>query len=144
MIRCHREHLEARCRSRGYTLDEVMPCVVSQEGDYWTIDTDHPAYPAVARVGHKLSADCAKKTLGVGSHLKRLLARIGITASPECFCNVRAAEMDANGVDWCEQHLSTIVGWLREEAAKRGLPFLDAAGRLLVRRAIRNARRSAS
>jgi hypothetical protein len=42
-----------------------------------------------------------------------------------------------------EDHQITIVGWLREEATKRGLPFLDAAGRLLVRRAIKNARKSA-
>ena len=45
MITCHRSHLEARCRERGYTLDEVMPCVVAQDGDQWTIDVDHPAYP---------------------------------------------------------------------------------------------------
>jgi hypothetical protein len=52
--------------------------------------------------------------------------------------------MDTRGCDWCEANLDTIVGWLREEAEKRGLPFLDVAGRLLVRRAIRNARRAAS
>ena len=51
--------------------------------------------------------------------------------------------MDAAGCEWCEAHLDEIVGWLREEARARGLPFLDAAGRLLVRRAIANARRNA-
>jgi hypothetical protein len=43
MIACHRSHLEARCTERGYTLDEVMPCVVAQDGDQWTIDVDHQA-----------------------------------------------------------------------------------------------------
>jgi hypothetical protein len=43
-----------------------------------------------------------------------------------------------------EANIDTVVGWLREEATKRGLPFLDAAGRMLVRRAIRNARRAAA
>ena len=52
--------------------------------------------------------------------------------------------MDAKGCDWCEANIDTIVGWLREEAEKRGLPFLDVVGRLLVRRAIRSARRAAS
>ncbi len=52
--------------------------------------------------------------------------------------------MDARGCEWCEANIDTIVGWLREEAEKRGLPFLDVVGRLLVRRAIRNARRAAS
>jgi len=37
-----------------------------------------------------------------------------------------------------------IVGWLRTEAASRGLPFVDFAGKLLVSRAIANARRSAA
>jgi hypothetical protein len=47
--------------------------------------------------------------------------------------------MDSRGCDWCKDNLGTIVGWLREEAAKRKLPFIDTAGRLLVKRAIRNA-----
>ena len=49
--------------------------------------------------------------------------------------------MDANGCDWCEANIEEIVGWLRESAAERGLPFVDIAGRVLVRRAIHNARR---
>jgi hypothetical protein len=81
---------------------------------------------------------------GPGTELKSLLSAIGIVAKPDCSCHARARVMDRQGCDWCEQHLDTIVGWLREEAAKRGLPFLDAGGRLLVRRAIRNARRAAS
>lgn len=79
---------------------------------------------------------------GPGSELKKLLALVGITASATCSCNRRAISMDANGADWCEANIDTIVGWLREEAEKRGLPFLDVAGRMLVRRAIRNARRA--
>jgi len=51
MISCHRSHLDAACRSRGYSLDEVMPCVVTQDGDMWTIDADHPAYPRVPKPG---------------------------------------------------------------------------------------------
>jgi hypothetical protein len=43
---------------------------------------------------------------------------------------------------WCEANLDKIVGWLREQAEARGLPFLDLAGRLLVRRAIQNARKA--
>jgi ribosomal protein L37E len=50
MIRCPREHLLYRCHERGYTLDEVLPCVISQDGDEWTIDVDHPAYPRVSRL----------------------------------------------------------------------------------------------
>jgi hypothetical protein len=81
---------------------------------------------------------------GPGTELKKLLAMVGITAKPNCSCNAKARMMDANGCDWCEANLDEIVGWLREEATKRGLPFLDAAGRVLVRRAISNARKEAA
>jgi len=86
----------------------------------------------------------APPTHGPGTELKALLARVGITATPDCSCNARAAEMDRQGVEWCEANLDTIVGWLREQAEARGLPFLDLAGRLLVRRAIANARKAAA
>ena len=78
---------------------------------------------------------------GPGTELKKLLANVGMTSTANCKCNSRAALMDANGCDWCEAHTEEIVSWLREEATERGLPFLDVAGRLLVRRAIANARR---
>jgi hypothetical protein len=74
--------------------------------------------------------------------LKKLLKKIGITATPNCSCNARARTMDEKGCDWCEANIDEIVGWLREEAAKRGLPFVDMAGRMLVKRAIRNARKA--
>jgi hypothetical protein len=45
MIRCRLRHLEARCRQRGYTLDEVRPCIVTQDGDQITVDETHAAYP---------------------------------------------------------------------------------------------------
>jgi len=61
-----------------------------------------------------------------------------------CTCNARAREMDAWGVEESAkpERVEQAVGWLREEASKRGLPFLDAAGRVLVRRAIHNARKA--
>jgi len=143
MTTCHRTFLESRCRERGYTLDEVMPCVVAQDGDQWTIDTEHPAYPATPKPGHEPQpAAPPPPTHGPGTELKKLLAKVGITASPDCSCNARARTMDEKGCDWCEANLDEIVDWLREEATKRGLPFVDMAGRMLVRRAIRNARKA--
>ena len=62
MITCHRSYLEARCTERGYTLDEVMPCVVSQDGDEWTIDVEHPAYPRVSRFPPPASAPDLART----------------------------------------------------------------------------------
>ena len=141
MIVCHRRHLVLRCVERGYTLAEVMPCVVAQDGDTWTVDTGHPAYPSAAK--HGLVPQTIPRS-GPGTELKKLLGRIGIVASPNCKCNSRARLMDRMGIEWCEANIDRIVGYLREAAADRGLPFIDAAGRLLVKRAIRNARRAAS
>jgi hypothetical protein len=76
-----------------------------------------------------------------GLALKRLLARVGIVATANCSCNAKAMQMDIWGCDKCEENTDVIVGWLREEAEKRGLPFLDAAGRLLVKKAISDARK---
>ena len=133
MITCHRRHLFERCRERGYLLAAVMPCVVSRDGPVWTIDENHPAYP---RAPKPAGAG------GAGTELKKLLGRIGIRSSPSCGCNARAREMDARGVAWCADNVETIVGWLREESQRRKLPFIAPAARLLVKAAIKNARKA--
>jgi len=141
MITCHRSHLEARCTERGYTLDEVMGCVVSQNGDEWTIDTESEFYPRVSR----LPETPAPPTHGPGTELSKLLKRIGINPTPTCACRAKQQEMDQWGCDECSkpERIDEVVKVMREEATARGLPFLDAAGRMLVRRAISNARRNA-
>jgi hypothetical protein len=73
--------------------------------------------------------------------MKALLAKIGIVASPTCSCNKRAKIMDEKGCDWCEANIDTISGWLAEEAKKRKLPYAHAAGKMLIRLAIRRARK---
>lgn len=78
-----------------------------------------------------------------GTHLKALLRWARLEADSACKCSERAALMDAWGCDECERRLDEIVGWLREESTRRGLPFVDAVGRMLVSRAIKLARESA-
>ena len=81
---------------------------------------------------------------GPGTHLKGLLALIGITASPNCSCNARAKQMDEWGPDECEKRMPEIVTWLGEEAKRRGLPFVRLAGEQIVKMAIRRARKAAA
>ena len=147
MIVCHYTNLHERCRERGYALDEVMPCVVSQEGDQWTIDVDHPAYPRHPKPGFvPPQPEPPQPSHGPGTELKALLAGwpFRIVATPDCKCTSRAAYMDAKGCDWCEspEGMTEIMGFLREAAEERGLPFLDMAARFLVKRAISNARKA--
>lgn len=84
---------------------------------------------------------------GPGTELKKLLAGwpLYIKTTENCSCNAHALRMDveeARSPGWCIEHIDEIVGWLREEATKRGFPFLDTAGRLLVRRAVAKAKRA--
>ena len=51
MISCRLQHLEQRCRQRGYTLDEVRACIVSADGDAIVVDELHPAYPREPKPG---------------------------------------------------------------------------------------------
>jgi hypothetical protein len=81
---------------------------------------------------------------GPGTELSKLLKRFGIEPTPTCACRAKAAQMDAWGPDECSKPERTeeVVAVMREEAKARGLPFLDAAGRMLVKRAIQNARKA--
>lgn len=133
IVVCHRQFLESRCAQRGVPIDSAMACVVKADGDVLSVDTSHPAYPATR------PAMAAK---GAGTELKKLLAKIGITAEGDCKCNKRAAYINQMGIEWAEQNIDEIVGYLRESAQERGLPFVDMAGRVLVKRAIHNAKKA--
>jgi len=141
VITTHRSNLEARCTERGYTLDEVLPCVVSQDGDEWTIDVESEFYPRVSR----LPEPPAPTANGPGTELSKLLKRFVIEPTPTCACRAKAAQMDEWGPDECSkpERIDEVVAVMRAEATARGLPFIDIAGRMLVRRAIANARRNA-
>ena len=150
MITGHIKAFKSRCLQRGYTFEEVRACIVSEDGDQITVDVDHPAYPREAKPGFvrpKAMARTPPPTHGPGVELKKLLLLVGIVATPNCACNARARMMDeyeARKPGWCLEHIEEIVGWLREEATKRGLPFIATLAKLMVRRAIHNARKEAS
>jgi hypothetical protein len=45
MITGPRVQFLARYTQRGYTWEQVFPCIVSENGDTITVDETHPAYP---------------------------------------------------------------------------------------------------
>jgi hypothetical protein len=79
---------------------------------------------------------------GPGTELSKMLKRFGIEYVPGCKCADHARQMDLWGPDGCERQIQTIVGWLRKESEKRGLPFVEFAAKHLVQRAINRARRA--
>lgn len=89
----------------------------------------------------KVSARCRVVASGPGAELKALLASFGITASPTCQCNKMATQMDSWGPEESLKHIEQIVDVMQETAQARGLPFLRAAGRKLVRISCSRARR---
>ena len=141
-----------RAQQRGYDLEFIKGCIVkSLPNGRWLVDIDHPNYPRDKNKPYVQNIEPVKPVPqpppvleGPGTELKKLLGKIGITAKPNCSCNARANTMNQKGIEWCEQNIDEIVGWLKEEATKRKLPFIDYAGKLLVKRAISNARKNAS
>jgi len=128
MITTHKKNLVARCKERLYKLEEVMDCVVKQDGDQWTIDVDHPKYPMTIKQG-------------VGTELKSFLANFGIKTTPSCRCTSRAIEMNFRGLDWCKKNRELITDWLEEEAKSRKLPFVRFVGKKAVDIAIKRFER---
>lgn len=79
-----------RCVERGYTLDEVMPCVVRQDGDKWTIDETHAAYP---RPRPGLGDMVAAGLTAIGITEKRVAAVLG----RPCGCQARRQALNRLG-----------------------------------------------
>jgi len=78
---------------------------------------------------------------GPGSILTNMISSMGIKSTPNCSCRRHAIEMNSKGPDWCEENMSTILSWLKEESAKRHLPYIESVASLVVKRAIKTSRR---
>ena len=63
VIRCHEKHLKARCEERGHDLESAKACIVSRDGSFVWVDTEHPAYPRA----------------GLGDAVESVLSSVGIT-----------------------------------------------------------------
>ena len=68
MITGRRSSFEARCRQRGYTLEQVRPCIISEDGDMITVDETHPAYPR-PKPGPSLAAKAANFATAAAKHI---------------------------------------------------------------------------
>lgn len=94
MITGRRTAFEARCRQRGYTLEQVRPCIVSEDGDFITVDETHPAYPrAKPGLGDMVAAGLS----AIGITKERVSKAIG----KPCGCGARQQAMN----EWGKKHL---------------------------------------
>ncbi len=95
---------------------------------------------AVEKIGLQGQASIIP-TDGAGTELKNLIAKFGLKPGLNCKCGQHIREMDRQGVDWSEQNIPVITGWLREEAQRAKLPFTEIGAKLLIRKAIANAKK---
>lgn len=80
--------------------------------------------------------------IGAGTELKKLIAKFGFKPKAGCKCAQHIREMNQNGIDWCSQNIDTIVGWLREEAVRAKLPFTEVGAKMMIKIAIRQAKKT--
>ena len=90
MITCPLLYLMQRCQERGYTLDEVRPCIVSEDGDMITVDETHPAYPR-ARPG--LGDIVSSGLSAIGITKERVSKLVGV----DCGCHKRQQALNELG-----------------------------------------------
>ncbi len=135
MITGHRSSFEARCRQRGYTLDEARPCIVSEDGDRITVDETHPSYPRAPKPGVSLVQKAANFAAATAKHIaagaprctqEQIDARFAICqgcehfdgkACKKCGCPVVREKKFVSKLSWADQ--SCPVGkWGPEDTGK--------------------------
>lgn len=122
----------------GQTYDELGDWTQAQiEDGLKALLGDNPAAYLRAQFPRTMEED----PNGPGTVLSKMIKSMGIVMSDSCSCRRHAIEMNTKGNDWCEQNIDTVVGWLREEAHRRGLPFVDMVGKLMVGRAVKKSRK---
>lgn len=84
---------------------------------------------------------------GPGDYLHDAILRwVGESPTDGCQCRSRISQINARGPQGCREHLDEIVGWLLDEAQRRGwrtakLPGVRWAIKRLVFQAIHKAER---
>ena len=73
-MKLHASSVMVRCVQRGYSWDEITPCLTQDLGDGWyEVDVDHPAYPRTQKPGTE------PPKAGLGDMVASALTAIGIT-----------------------------------------------------------------
>lgn len=81
----------------------------------------------------------AVRNTGPGTNLKRYLSWFA-TETTSCACKDRVNIMNTWGPDICTQNVDIILDWLEQSAAERKIPFVRFIAKILVLKAIAEAR----
>jgi hypothetical protein len=142
-----------------------LPVIVSEEACDVCLKQDKPCQKnevtsslvfATATVANiKLSNDLLKEVQdhlakleypmeGTGAELTKLLSWFKFMDSDQCLCKQRAILMNSWGCAKCAQEIPIILEWLRASAEQLGIIYFDIAARIIVQKAIANARANGS
>jgi len=122
-------------KPEGY-IEDVMSYVVEKTDTHIVLENDD--YHMLRK---KYSGDADESLRGPGTELHKLLSKFGIRMKKGCSCRGRVVQMNMWGCDACEENIDVISGWLKEESEKRGLPYVECIAKLIVRTAIKKARK---
>ena len=128
------------------TLVVVSTSEYSEEGSYTPNFLDSKLKEVLGTDPQSVLQGLFPKTVeqdpeGPGAILTNMIKSIGIVSSSSCSCRRHAIEMNEKGNDWCEENISTILSWLKDESKKRNLPFVEAVAKMIVNRAISKSRK---
>jgi hypothetical protein len=98
-MKLHATDVMARCVERGYSWDEITPCLLKDLGNGWyEVDVDHHAYPRKAKPGFE------PPKAGLGDMVASALTAIGITkervalvVGGDCGCTKRQEQLNELG-----------------------------------------------
>lgn len=97
-MRLHAKDVMVRCVQRGYSWEEIRPCLTKDLGGGWyDVDVSHPSYPAKPKPGYKTP-------MGLGDMVAAGLSAIGITkervsavVGGDCGCGKRQEQLNELG-----------------------------------------------
>lgn len=120
MITGRRTAFDARCRQRGYTRDDVRPCIVSEDGDKITVDETHPSYPR-PKPGPSLLQKVANFSVSAAKHVASGMRLASEEEVSGRFAICQACEhYDGNACKRCgcpvkrERHFISKLAWAGE------------------------------
>ena len=116
-------------KPEGYIQDIISNCIENIDDEIFVLDD---------KVYRNL---CIKyKNEGAGFELKNLLKSVGIKIEEDSFIDKKFTDINNLGVEWCELNTKIILYWLEIEAKQRKIPFIRIVGKMLLSKAIKNAK----
>lgn len=100
-MRLHIRDVLERAAERGYTPDEIRPCLTRDLGDgFYEVDVAHPSYPRV-RSGYSPPQGLGDMVAGWLSSFGITKERVSKAVGGDCGCAARQQSMN----EWGRKHL---------------------------------------